>query len=86
VRRRCLREIDQALRRRARERGQPPAELLDRRRRLRRLVVRYIDSIQRVGQFAAFVRLFSLWHVLHVPFVYLMVFCAIAHVVAVHAY
>jgi hypothetical protein len=46
----------------------------------------YIAQILRVGQFTAWVRLFALWHVLHVPFVYVMVACAVAHVVAVHAY
>jgi hypothetical protein len=39
-----------------------------------------------VVQLRAWERLFSLWHVLHLPFVYVMVACAVAHVVAVHAY
>jgi hypothetical protein len=30
--------------------------------------------------------LFALWHVLHIPFLYVMVICAVIHVVAVHAY
>jgi hypothetical protein len=46
----------------------------------------YIAQVLRVSQFTAWVRLFALWHVLHVPFVYVMVACAVAHVVAVHAY
>lgn len=50
------------------------------------LVNEYINAVQRVAQLAAYSRLFSLWHVLHVPFVFLMVLCAVAHVVAVHAY
>ncbi len=45
-----------------------------------------LRSVKRVAQLAAYSRLFSLWHVLHVPFVFLMVICAVAHVVAVHAY
>jgi len=86
VRRACMAEIDTILRQRAAERHRPVAELRDRRRRLRRLVGAYTDSVRRVSQFAACVRLFALWHVLHVPFVWIMVVCAIAHVVAVHAY
>jgi hypothetical protein len=43
-------------------------------------------TLQRIAQFSAWERLFSWWHVAHVPFVYLMVLSAIAHVVAVHAY
>lgn len=46
----------------------------------------YGASVQRVAQFQTFERLFSLWHVAHVPFVWIMVLCAIFHVVAVHAY
>lgn len=46
----------------------------------------YVAEIQRVHQFSAYERLFSLWHVLHVPFVYMLFFSAIFHVVAVHMY
>ena len=35
---------------------------------------------------SAYERLFALWHVAHIPFVYLLVVSAIVHVVAVHAY
>jgi hypothetical protein len=55
-------------------------------RRAALLVNEYTDAVLRVAQLSAWSRLFSLWHVLHVPFVFLMVVCAIAHVVAVHAY
>ena len=55
-------------------------------RHARRLIDDYTGAVLRVAQLAAYTRLFSLWHVLHVPFVFLMVLCAIAHVVAVHAY
>jgi hypothetical protein len=46
----------------------------------------YTGSVLSVAQLSAYTRLFSLWHVLHVPFVVVMVLCAIAHIVAVHAY
>jgi hypothetical protein len=36
--------------------------------------------------FSAWERLFALWHVAHVPFVYILALSAVAHVVAVHAY
>jgi hypothetical protein len=42
--------------------------------------------VVRVAQFTAYERLFALWHVLHVPFVYLLVLTACFHVFAVHAY
>jgi hypothetical protein len=79
-----------ALHRRLREIGarrQWRRDELHRRERLaRKLVRRYLASVVRVAQFSAWVRLFALWHVAHVPFVYLMVVSAVVHVIAVHAY
>jgi len=46
----------------------------------------YLQAVQRVAQFGVFERLFSWWHVLHVPLVFMLVLSAIAHVVAVHMY
>lgn len=43
-------------------------------------------SMQRAAQFERYERLFSLWHLAHVPFVYLFVLTAVVHVVAVHVY
>lgn len=50
------------------------------------LIAAQLRAVQRVAQFGVFERLFSWWHVLHVPLVYMMVLSAIAHVVAVHMY
>lgn len=50
------------------------------------LIADFLAGAQRVAQFSRYERLFSLWHVLHVPFLWMMVFSAIAHVIAVHAY
>jgi hypothetical protein len=86
VRRRCCRETDRALGLQALADHWRASELRERRQRAHKLVHRYTSAVLSVAQFSAFVRLFSLWHVLHVPFVYLMVVCALFHVVAVHAY
>jgi hypothetical protein len=40
----------------------------------------------RVSQFVAYERLFGLWHVLHVPFVILLLITACFHIFSVHAY
>jgi len=40
----------------------------------------------RVAQFSLYERLFALWHILHLPIFFLMVFSAIFHVLAVHMY
>lgn len=46
----------------------------------------HIEQVLGVVQLRAWERLFAGWHLLHLPFVYVMVVCAIVHVVAVHAY
>ncbi len=43
-------------------------------------------AAQRRAQFSTYDRLFALWHVIHIPFLCMLVITAIVHVVAVHAY
>jgi hypothetical protein len=84
--RRCVRDLHGPLRALA-EHGNWDGSVLAKREHLaRKLVRRYLNSVVRVAQFTAYERLFSLWHVAHIPFVYLLVLSAIVHVVAVHAY
>lgn len=45
-----------------------------------------LKAMQRTAQFSTYERLFSLWHVVHIPFLCMLVVTAIIHVVAVHAY
>jgi hypothetical protein len=45
-----------------------------------------LKAAQRTAQFATYEKLFSFWHVVHIPFLCLLVVTAIVHVVAVHAY
>ena len=45
-----------------------------------------LGAMQRTAQFSTYERLFSLWHVVHMPFLLMLVTTAIVHVVAVHAY
>lgn len=75
-----------ALREMAARQGWDSATLRGRERKVADLISRYVDTVQRTAQLAAYTKVFSLWHVLHVPFVFLMILCAVAHVVAVHAY
>lgn len=46
----------------------------------------YINAVRDVAQFHTYERLFSLWHIFHIPLVYLLVFSGIYHVIAVHMY
>ena len=52
----------------------------------RNLVTAYLRSARRVAGFGFYERLFSLWHVLHVPLFVMLLITAVAHVVAVHRY
>ena len=45
-----------------------------------------LRAMQRTAQFSTFEKLFSLWHVVHIPFLCMLVVTALVHVVAVHAY
>jgi hypothetical protein len=52
----------------------------------RQLVLDYLYGVERLAQFAVFERIFALWHVMHIPLVYMLVATAIWHVIAVHMY
>jgi hypothetical protein len=60
------------------------------RKRLRRAASGYIDkrliATRRVAEFQAYERLFSLWHALHLPLIFMLVIAAVVHIVAVHVY
>lgn len=63
-----------------------PAQQQYERRSAERLINDYIYAVVRLAQLSGWAKLLSLWHVAHVPFIYLLVFSGIAHVVAVHLY
>jgi hypothetical protein len=52
----------------------------------RAYVDRRLDATRRVAEFEGYERLFSLWHSLHIPLIFVMVIAAIIHVIAVHLY
>lgn len=78
--------VSEALHRLAERQGWDERTLRSRERRRHRVIREYAASVLRIAQLAAYTRMFSLWHVLHVPFVFIMTICALVHVVAVHAY
>jgi hypothetical protein len=49
-------------------------------------VDRRLAATRRVAGFEGYERLFSLWHALHIPLIFIMVIAAIIHVIAVHVY
>lgn len=46
----------------------------------------YIETTRRLGQLMTYERLFSLWHILHLPLFIMLVITGIIHVIAVHMY
>jgi len=59
-------------------------------RRFTRAARAYIDrrlaATKRVAQFAGYERLFSLWHALHIPLIFMLIIAAVIHVIAVNVY
>lgn len=45
-----------------------------------------LKAVQRSAQFSTYEKIFSLWHVIHIPFLCMLLVTAVIHVVAVHAY
>lgn len=86
VYRACAKDLNEPLRAIAQHRQWTPDELARRARQSRKLVRRYLASVVRVAQFTAYERAFAMWHVAHVPCVYVLVISAVVHVIAVHAY
>ena len=53
---------------------------------VRRYIERRLEATRRVAEFESYERLFSLWHVLHLPLFFLLLVAGIVHVIAVHVY
>lgn len=49
-------------------------------------LTKVLAAAQRTAQFATYERLLARWHVIHIPFLYLLVLTTVVHVIAVHAY
>jgi hypothetical protein len=86
VYRHCVQGLQEPIRKLAKKDQWTQEDLQRREAKCRKLVRRYLVAVVRVAQYSAYARLFSLWHVAHLPFVYLLIISAVVHVVAVHAY
>ncbi len=77
---RCHREL------RRLGRAQSGADGIRRLQEVEGVVTAYLREVQRVAQFSSYERLFALWHVLHVPLIYILAASTIFHVIAVYMY
>lgn len=50
------------------------------------LANRYLREAERVAEFTTYERIFSLWHILHIPLIYLLAASTIFHIIAVYMY
>ena len=84
--RKTMHELKQLLLQRAHKRNWGEAKLTQRLDLANRMAKAYLHQAQAVAQFATYEKIFALWHVLHIPLVYMLVLSSVFHVVAVHMY
>ena len=46
----------------------------------------YFSALNKAAGYQIYVRLFSLWHILHLPLFFFLILAAIVHIIAVHLY
>lgn len=83
------REISRILRAQAGQNSQSPEERASVERLIldcREKIISYLEAVRDAAQFGTYERMFSWWHIFHIPLVYLMFFSAFYHVYAVHFY
>jgi len=82
--------LNRYVRRALNEAARGSATLSAQRARLRRTTRTYvaerIRATRELSEFQAYTRLFSLWHVLHLPLFFMLLIAGIVHVIAVHVY
>jgi hypothetical protein len=86
VRRQCMRDLKKILGSHATQRGWERHKLRQRLAIAGEMISTYLEAARHAAQFSAYERLFSLWHILHVPFVFMLVISGVVHVIAVHMY
>jgi len=86
IARAARREAWHAIDRMRREQNWSHGELLAHRRSAKEQIVNYVDTICSTATFVTWERLFALWHIVHVPFIYLFFFSVVVHVIAFYMY
>ena len=82
----CMRELRKVLGGYAAQRGWDRDKLQRRLAAASEKISTYLEAARHTAQFSIYERLFSLWHILHVPFVFMLVISGVVHVIAVHMY
>ncbi|HEY5761893.1 MAG TPA: hypothetical protein VIS73_01655 [Rhodocyclaceae bacterium] len=84
--RRLRKDAKRALRRRRRDDHVDKAELMLSYQLAKQQFDRFIDVVVDASQFRLWERMLSVWHLIHIPFIYLLLFSGLVHVAAVHMY
>jgi hypothetical protein len=78
------------VRRALRQAARKSPSISNERRRLQRaafgLINQRLRAARNVAEFEVYQRLFGLWHVLHLPLIFMLFIAGIVHVIAVHVY
>jgi hypothetical protein len=86
ARRGMRRHVVREARRHARAQGLAPAAMAREIAMATALTRRHVDLERRVAELGTYERLFSLWHILHLPLFFMLLIAGVVHVVAVHLY
>ncbi|MBT9444830.1 MAG: pyridine nucleotide-disulfide oxidoreductase [Hyphomonadaceae bacterium] len=86
VRKILFRDVDLTILSEAARRNLSPTSRKSLRDASRQRLDRYFRALGRAVHLAVYDRLFSLWHVLHLPLFVILILTAIIHIVAVHLY
>ena len=78
--------LNGALSLKAKQSGWNRQEIQRHRRDAKRYLTTYIRTVRKVAELGFYERLFSFWHLLHLPLFLMLTVAAVIHVVAVHMY
>jgi len=80
------REAWLAIDRMGREKNWSRSKLSAQRQMVKEQIDNYVEAVCSTATFVTWERLFALWHVVHVPFIYLFFFSVVVHVIAHYMY
>ncbi len=83
---RLKRNAKKSLALRARQGGWSRRELRARIKNANQYLGLYFSALNKAANYQVYVRLFSLWHILHLPLFFFLILAAIVHIIAVHLY
>ena len=86
ARRRIAAHIRRAARRQEAGRSVAPERAKREVQAARELAFRHVDAVRRVAELSTYERLFSLWHVLHLPLFFMLLVAGTVHVISVYIY